>query len=251
MPVELSTLNGMLESETLELKREPIAADEFVKNLQAGLNGKAPLTILIGAVEIDGKFSSAALKPIVWPMTISGTKKTFKSLDDYSLHIRQVFKDRTDGYVGGCLDLEEVSVAGGSIIVVTVRPSPNAPHQNRSNHVYYIRDGNGKREMTGAEVKAAFNVVTSSTSNDPRPSRVWPKPGDEVLPAGQEFYNIYPTTLAHPKEDIDESGILRFRLLTETPIAPVLTGTKIRSLEPEVFGFAPIGVKSGSNGRNA
>ncbi|MEQ8832285.1 MAG: hypothetical protein RLW87_20930 [Alphaproteobacteria bacterium] len=222
------------------------------------MNGNEPLVILIGAIEdTSGAFDPALVNPISFPLAVPGVGKPFPNLDKYELQVTDMLAAHTDGYRGGLVtfSLETVGGSGAQIISITVQPSPGRPHQNSQDHRHYCRDGRKTRPMKAAELEAAFAAKSAISAAgappaDPRLSRMWPNPGDELRSSGADQFDPKGVVVADPASASEGAGLVRLRLLPEQPLDPPRSPTQLRQLCQDLGGLSFHGYRDGDSARN-
>lgn len=184
---DVDAFHGRAEDRELEVKSRPIKTEDMVKHVQGGFNGKgSELTIVVGVEEDeDGRFDKDRKRPVTFPLSVPGQKQEFASFDKYRLHLLKAVTSTTDGYTDGMFEVHEVSVVGGSLIVVTAYQSPNRPHQNTKNGRHFIRADGETRDMTPAELQEAIAVKlgTSAAADTDSFERDFFNPGDMITDA--------------------------------------------------------------------
>jgi len=134
---DIEALNGLFESKVLEFKKEIPSTDKLLKSIHSIVNGDEPVGhIIIGIPQdINGKADTKNLTAITFPFEKIG------NFDEYKRHLLLSLQNYLPDYLEGMINIEQMPLNNGILIIITVFQSKLRPHSNKKNEYFKRRDG--------------------------------------------------------------------------------------------------------------
>ena len=140
---DIMQIHGLTEDRTFEIKQYPPLTQDLIKHIQGFINGtEAGGHIILGMGENKYKKADAnKFFPIKYPLTIRNGGAKFESFDGYRRHIIEKLRHHTKKYHEEMINIKEILISGGSLIVIEMKQSHNRPHFNLDGEIYMRGEG--------------------------------------------------------------------------------------------------------------